>query len=369
MIERIWKWKDKVIIMTSKPTTDPQMAYDKNHTYWFYMADLSLTKIDSLYSFSTRAGIYTKVTNVDLHKNDLYFTQGDFLGKLNLETNQVDSIYFYNAKRDSQKVKDISSFTFDNNGNIWILGKNYNSGGYYCDFVAKLDDNYNVIKQFDNDFLETRIIIYDKFREKLWTVGKHWVLIDMEEGCKYGLGMDLYDPALHAYIDQMGQGWSGSSTENHRTTIWYGLDTRDSRSISSNIIPYKDIFAFATRPGTKEVWMSSPLCGLQIYIYADYVPVEEKEVPIPTSFQVYPNYPNPFNTETAIRFTIPRIGLVQVVIYNNMGQKIKVLTDKVLPQGNHVVHFINTQNLPSGIYIYQIKTASEVKTGKMMLVK
>lgn len=57
--------------------------------------------------------------------------------------------------------------------------------------------------------------------------------------------------------------------------------------------------------------------------------VEYEEIQLVRNFSIAQNYPNPFNQECVIRFETPRIAEVNIIIYNILGQKVKVLTDDV----------------------------------------
>ncbi|MCK5077828.1 MAG: T9SS type A sorting domain-containing protein, partial [Calditrichia bacterium] len=89
---------------------------------------------------------------------------------------------------------------------------------------------------------------------------------------------------------------------------------------------------------------------------------------IPKSYYLTQNYPNPFNPETIIRYGIPQPSHVSLEIYNIMGQKVQVLVNvKKLP-GNYQVKF-NPSHLPSGIYIYRMKTEQFNRIKKMLFLK
>ena len=87
------------------------------------------------------------------------------------------------------------------------------------------------------------------------------------------------------------------------------------------------------------------------------------------------NYPNPFNPETTISFSIntENTGTSTLVIYNVKGQSVKTLISMVLPVGEHSVLWNGTddngKSISSGIYFYKLKTADFEKTRKMILVK
>ncbi len=91
------------------------------------------------------------------------------------------------------------------------------------------------------------------------------------------------------------------------------------------------------------------------------------------SFNLYPNYPNPFNPTTKIRYTIPSAGAnsnssVQLKVYDILGNEVAILVNKKQQPGNFEVEF-NASKLASGIYFYQLTAGSYVSTKKMVLLK
>lgn len=86
------------------------------------------------------------------------------------------------------------------------------------------------------------------------------------------------------------------------------------------------------------------------------------------NYSLSQNYPNPFNPETKIQFSIPKNGLVKIVVYDLLGQEVKELVNEFKQQGSYGVSF-NGANLSSGIYFYKMITDDFVETKKMILVK
>ncbi|MCF7859823.1 MAG: T9SS type A sorting domain-containing protein [Candidatus Cloacimonetes bacterium] len=81
------------------------------------------------------------------------------------------------------------------------------------------------------------------------------------------------------------------------------------------------------------------------------------------------NYPNPFNPTTQISFGLPESQSVSLEIFNMLGEKIAVLLfNEQLSPGYHSVDF-NASNLPSGIYIYQLRAGNFIDSKKMILLK
>jgi hypothetical protein len=79
-------------------------------------------------------------------------------------------------------------------------------------------------------------------------------------------------------------------------------------------------------------------------------------------------YPNPFNPQTTIAFTIPNAGKVELAVYDLLGRKVTELLNEYRDKGSYEIKF-NGANLASGIYFYTIKTGNFVKTEKLMLLK
>jgi hypothetical protein len=89
---------------------------------------------------------------------------------------------------------------------------------------------------------------------------------------------------------------------------------------------------------------------------------------LPKIHRLYPNYPNPFNPSTRIKFDIPSPEFVQIEVYNILGQRVKSLLNKKMDVGNHSVDF-NSENLSSGIYFYRIEAGEFHDVKKMILIK
>ena len=89
---------------------------------------------------------------------------------------------------------------------------------------------------------------------------------------------------------------------------------------------------------------------------------------IPSEIALRQNYPNPFNPATMIEFTLDRAQHVHLGVYDLSGRQITQLINAPQATGTYRVMFHGTQ-LASGLYIYQLRTESQVLTRKMMLVK
>ncbi|NIW43720.1 MAG: T9SS type A sorting domain-containing protein, partial [candidate division Zixibacteria bacterium] len=94
---------------------------------------------------------------------------------------------------------------------------------------------------------------------------------------------------------------------------------------------------------------------------------------LPTTFGLNPNYPNPFNPATTIKYQLPQSSDVKLVIYNVLGQKVRTLLATRMKAGYHDVVWDGRNDLgaqvASGIYIYRFKAGDFLKVQKMILMK
>lgn len=88
----------------------------------------------------------------------------------------------------------------------------------------------------------------------------------------------------------------------------------------------------------------------------------------PDAFVLHDNYPNPFNPQTNISFTLPESADIQLIVYDVLGREVRRLAQGVFNAGLHTVTF-EAGNLPSGTYFYNLFTPSGVVVNKMLLVK
>jgi hypothetical protein len=89
---------------------------------------------------------------------------------------------------------------------------------------------------------------------------------------------------------------------------------------------------------------------------------------IPTAYKLSQNYPNPFNPSTQIDYTIPTAGSATLKVYNLLGQEVSTLVNENLQAGTYQATF-NAASLPSGVYMYQLKSGSYSDSKKMLLLK
>lgn len=152
---------------------------------------------------------------------------------------------------------------------------------------------------------------------------------------------------------------------------------------ASGPVPYYDIFAdtLASYAGAFEaivppyetvVYITSTDPGFDLPALpplpygAVYVGAGREE--FPGFVKLSRNYPNPFNPETTIEYTLPRAETVRLVVYDLLGREVARLVDGLQPAGRHSVRF-SAGELSSGTYVYRLETAGERHAQTMALVK
>lgn len=99
----------------------------------------------------------------------------------------------------------------------------------------------------------------------------------------------------------------------------------------------------------------------------------EKNIKPPTTFIIKQNHPNPFNPTTRIHYRIPKDIHASITVFNDKGEKIKVLVSKDHEAGYYHVDW-DARNregklVQGGVYFYQFQSRDYLKTRQMILLK
>ena len=126
------------------------------------------------------------------------------------------------------------------------------------------------------------------------------------------------------------------------------------------------VFYFAVAVGST---VSEMLTNMQAAVQKyNQITAIESEAAIPSKYELGQNFPNPFNPETSIKFSIPQREFVSLKVYNSLGQVVAIPVDKELEAGGYNFKF-DAIGLSSGIYLYTIKAGNYIQTKKMILMK
>ena len=91
------------------------------------------------------------------------------------------------------------------------------------------------------------------------------------------------------------------------------------------------------------------------------------------SFHLYNNYPNPFNPETTIQFTIDQTQKINLNIFDAQGRLIVRLVNREMQPGQYTIRWNgtdkNNHRVASGIYFYQLLGNDQTIVKKMQFIK
>jgi hypothetical protein len=111
-------------------------------------------------------------------------------------------------------------------------------------------------------------------------------------------------------------------------------------------------------------------------VYSGYgkPPVDvEQDAPLPYSYNLLTNYPNPFNPGTTIEYTVLRRSDIELSIFNSIGQKVVTLVTGQVASGKYSVEWDGASSsgeaAPSGLYLCRLKVNNQQLTRKLMLVR
>ena len=94
---------------------------------------------------------------------------------------------------------------------------------------------------------------------------------------------------------------------------------------------------------------------------------------IPEQFILYPNYPNPFNPVTTIRYDLSKESFVDITVYDMLGNVVHNLVSANESPGHKSIQWDATNNkgepVSAGVYLYKIQAGNFVDTKKMILLK
>lgn len=96
--------------------------------------------------------------------------------------------------------------------------------------------------------------------------------------------------------------------------------------------------------------------------------VHEAELKSNSAFNLFQNYPNPWNPVTTISFFLERENNITLKLFDCFGKEIKTLLRGKQTEGMHEV-VLDAGNLSSGIYYYQLRATNGCQTKKLLLLK
>jgi immune inhibitor A len=270
-----------------------------------------------------------------------------------------------------------------------------------CGFITATNEGSNITGQPIANIEENRLgsLI------RLWTngtVGNQYFLIENRRQTGY----DTYLPAAGLLIWHIDEGVSASVANDnewypgHTTTghylvaleqadNLYALEKNVDNGNSGDPFPgssSRTSFSGITTPSSNDYSATGTLVAvtnisaagstmtadLSVSLAAD-VDDDTHAEGIPSGFELGQNFPNPFNPQTRISFTLPKRSHVSLTVFNALGERVDELVNEDLTAGTHEYSWNPDagpgQTHPSGVYFYRLIADEFTITRKMLLIK
>lgn len=239
----------------------------------------------------------------------------------------------------------------DNTGNIVITGT-------------------GVMNPFGNNIVTVK---YDTFGNLLWQKsyshpynGYSFSLLNNNEA----LALDKID---NIYITGVNNLWPRNARDlvafkyNSNGDLLWDITYVSPDSISSgdNIIVDKNFNVYLH--GLGQLPSGGPR-GAIVLKYSQLIGIEPISNEVPGGYKLHQNYPNPFNPVTKIKFEVPKLNSVKLLIYDLLGKEIITLVNEELKPGVYEIDF-NASQYSSGVYFYKLESGSFNQTKKMLILK
>ncbi|MBU1099129.1 MAG: T9SS type A sorting domain-containing protein [Bacteroidetes bacterium] len=289
------------------------------------------------------------------YESVIYKTQnsGQTWERATLDTNFYSGVIDFSFMNDSMGIA-IDGFTIyktENAGSSWVGLPIYFYTGAISPSGGKMLNNLNYILTAWYPIVVAEGKLYSTSDG-----GINWDGYGNRQNFKWGIRDE--------YIMNKDSIWLTTGFKTYRTTdaaqTWDTLDVElDSFSFITSNIAYG--ISGTSLLYTADGWHSHSLIDSAI---TSIISNES----LPTNYDLYQNYPNPFNPSTIISFSIPQTSEIKIILYNSIGEQIKLLAANYYSAGKHEFT-ITADYLPSGVYFYSLQTDDYFACKKMILLK
>ncbi|OGU67766.1 MAG: T9SS C-terminal target domain-containing protein [Stygiobacter sp.] len=116
-------------------------------------------------------------------------------------------------------------------------------------------------------------------------------------------------------------------------------------------------------------WIATISGGLAVYKKDGVISsVVNDNKPVNSTFQLFDNYPNPFNNATKVRFSIPARNRIQLKLYDILGRELSTLIDELKDAGVYEA-VVNLDGYPSGVYLCKLTSGNFSSVKKLIYLK
>jgi hypothetical protein len=253
-------------------------------------------------------------------------------------------------------------------GNRWQYYSNP-GGEFYEELVTAIDTvlaDSAIYIYINNDSSKS----YKKLLKDKYTVYYNWYSSTWNEYYKFNVPFNskwLRNPEYNFWAMYIQTGFTTIlwGTFEYKT-FWEYYHEPDTLSLAmgaetvlKGIGPYK----FEWEGGQKTL-SGCIINGTQ---YGTILNMNDQEVTVPSSLNITA-YPNPFNAQVNLQYTVPVEGVVKINIYNTLGELIAPMVNETRSAGSYVEN-LRTGHLSSGIYYAILQVNDQIKTTKLINLK
>jgi hypothetical protein len=209
------------------------------------------------------------------------------------------------------------------------------------------------------------------WQQRISNVWTNWVKVD------YAYDGATENQTLASQYNWNGAAWDPQRADTSRysagkrielVTYWFLLG-----SLNRTLSTYDGLGNLILE--IEQTWTgASWLDGVRhVYVYVIAGIFDDESSGVPVDYGLLHNYPNPFNANTVIEYSLAHDGHVDIVISNILGQTVRTLAEGHQPAGRYTMawdgHDEHGNTVASGIYFLRVRTADISQVRKMVLLK
>jgi hypothetical protein len=239
---------------------------------------------------------------------------------------------------------------------------------------ADINTYLNLMNELENDYQNVKFVYMtghldgtgtngnlnlrnEQIRNYCVTNGK--ILYDFND-------IESYDPDGNYYLDKyandncdydsdgngsLDKNWAIDWQNSHTINVdWYDCSAAHSQPLNGNLKAYAAWWLWAKLAG----WDSAS-------------GIDNPNEPSLVNYLLFQNFPNPFNPNTSISFTLMKRNYITLKVYDQLGSEIEVIANLLLPEGYYEYSF-NSKNYSSGVYFYRLQIGNEFSDSKKMIL-
>jgi hypothetical protein len=214
-----------------------------------------------------------------------------------------------------------------------------------------------ISRKSDNTLVATFNYVPSGFDSATWSIGRTFWDIGMsvsnDGGLTWGPVMNLTSSPTVGECCPQAARFIGSNNKVHMT---YGTSWRTSQPNDTVDLQWADITSSGVRTYN---WYLGGITGVE---------EQPSTAKLPARYELAEARPNPLGHNTAIQFSLPAAGNVNLSVYNAAGQKVKTLVSGHQEAGVHSAQW-DGSHVPAGVYFYRLNAGSFTKTRSMVVVR